>query len=86
MGSNAHYDEKIPGNGITNARKTMRCRVRCVCRIRPVAPTGHEAWWRGSGGGSETKSSDVDEGWDRYTNPRAYSSAGDLKVGDRASF
>ena len=28
----------------------------------------------------------VDEGWDRYTNPRAYSSAGDLKVGDRASF
>ena len=57
MGSNAHYDEKIPGNGITNARKTMRCRVRCVSRIRPVAPTGHEAWWRGSGGGSETKPS-----------------------------
>ena len=47
---------------------------------------------RPGGGGAEVgargKSSlnIVDEGWDRYTNPRAYSSAGDLKVGDRASF
>ena len=60
-----------------------------MCRIRPVAPTGQEAWFRGSGGGSERKILSqhiVDEGWDRYTNPRAYSSAGDLKVGDRASF
>ena len=58
MDSNVHYDEKIPGGGITNARKTMRCRMRCVHRVRPVAPVGER--------GEILSQHIVDEGWFRY--------------------